>query len=104
MILGNCDHKCKQWFLVALFFPIAFTDPLLYIICLLSLLFQVRAAKGSGASKEEIGIMVAELLKLKTDYKTLTGKDPVQSTPQQCKYSHNIELTPYFYFPDLPNF
>ncbi|XP_063690578.1 bifunctional glutamate/proline--tRNA ligase-like isoform X2 [Bolinopsis microptera] len=44
---------------------------------------KVRAAKGSGASKDEVQGLVKELLKLKTDYKTLTGNDPPGAAPQQ---------------------
>lgn len=45
---------------------------------------KVRAAKTSGASKDEVQGLVQELLKLKTDYKTLTGEDP-PGAPQQSK-------------------
>ena len=43
----------------------------------------MRSAKGSGASKDEIQSLVNDLLKLKADYKNLTGKDPPGSAPQQ---------------------
>ena len=52
----------------------------------------MRAAKGSGASKDEVQGLVKELLKLKTDYKTLTGNDPPGAAPQQsCKYIFQSE-------------
>ena len=43
--------------------------------------FQVRVAKGSGVGKDEVKSLVDELLKLKADYKTLTGADAPQSAP-----------------------
>eukprot|EP00116_Pleurobrachia_bachei_P000521 sb/3460783/ len=42
---------------------------------------QVRAAKAAKAPKDDITALVGELLKLKTDYKTLTGKDVPGAQP-----------------------
>lgn len=46
---------------------------------------QVRAAKSSGDSKETIQELVKELLKLKADYKTLTGQDAPAPQQQSCE-------------------
>ena len=51
---------------------------------------QVRSAKGSGASKDEIQSLVNDLLKLKADYKTLTGNDPPGAPQQSCKLGEDV--------------
>ena len=53
---------------------------------------QVRSAKGSGASKDEIQSLVNDLLKLKADYKTLTGNDPPGAPQQSCKLGEHISF------------
>lgn len=55
---------------------------------------KVRSAKGSGASKDEIQSLVNDLLKLKADYKTLTGNDPPGAPQQSSKQKKKEKKAP----------
>ena len=52
---------------------------------LTSSITQVRVAKGAKATKDEIKPLIDELLKLKADYKDLTGEAPPAAAPAPKK-------------------